>query len=191
MTKYIYDILNWNPLNTNSFNLLTIVNIKPDIKLLNLFKIAPLNNILCKIHGTDSSYDNNYSYTRIDKSTEDDTYYITLDKIWKSYPMPEKYGKIEFLDQSVYKTIDYLTNPNASPIITPTELTTPNLNLLYNDTETNQEFDNNVVKPNDGIATNQFCSNPRMKLSDILIPIGISFILIGLLAYIFPKKVFK
>jgi len=174
MTKYVYDILNWNPINTNSFNLLTSVNIKPDIKLLNLFKIAPLNNILCKIQGTDSSYDNVISYARLDKSTEDDTYYITLDKIWASYPTPDKYGKIEFLDQSVYKTIDYLTIPNASPIITDSK--TPSLNLLYNGSDTNQEFDNKVVKPTEGLATDQTCYNPRMKLSDMLIPIGISFI---------------
>jgi hypothetical protein len=200
--KYIYDILNWNPINTNSFNLLSKVNIKPDVKLLELFKIAPLHNILCRVQGTDSKHYDDVTYGKIDKSTEDDTYYITLDKIWWSYPDPDKLGQIEFLDQTVFKTIDYITNPNASPIIPFNE--TPTLNLLYNSENENADKDKNLsnaaekdnlsnAQGNAFIVTTQtqFCSSPRMKLSDMLIPIGISLVLIGMLSYVLPKKLLK
>lgn len=193
---YIYDILNWNPINTNSFNLLAKINIKPDIKLLELFKIAPMHNILCKIQGTNSEHYDSITYGKIDKSTEDDTYYITLDKVWWSYPDSNNLGKVEFLDQTVYKTIEYLTNPNASPIV-PYKSDTPTLNLLYNDSEPKHvgSDSKNLNASNEQVGTvittpNQFCSNPRMKLSDIFNPIGISLVLIVIL-YTFSKKLFK
>jgi len=195
--KYIYDILNWNPINTNSFNLLSKVNIKPDVKLLELFKIAPMHNILCRVQGTNSKHYDDVTYGKIDKSTEDDTYYITLDKIWWSYPDPDKLGQIEFLDQTVFKTIDYITNPNASPIIPFNEA--PTLNLLYN--PENEKTDKNLSNGENNLnaqekavvvtTPTQFCSSPRMKLSDMLIPIGISLVLIGMLSYILPKKLLK
>ena len=203
--SYIYDILQWNPINTHSFNLLAVLKIKPDVKLLNLFKVAPLHNILCRISGTNSEYDNKLIYGKIDKSTEDDSYYITLDQVWKSYPDLNKQGKIEFMADTVYKTIDYLENPNASSVINTDNFNTPTLNLLYNNSEDNaahSEGSLSVPLPRSSsvpsssspfsVSTEpQFCSNPRMKLPDMLIPIGISLIIIGLMMYIFPKKFFN
>lgn len=199
--SYIYDIHQWNPINTHSFNLLAVLKIKPDVKLLELFKLAPLHNILCRISGTNSEYDNKLIYGKIDKSTEDDSYYITLDQVWKSYPDLNKQGKIEFMADTVYKTIDYLENPNASSVInTDTDtFNTPTLNLLYNNSEDNASKNNmSTTSPSSppsspfSLSTEpQFCSNPRMKLPDMLIPIGISLILIGLMVYVFPKKFFN
>ena len=217
--KYIYDIHQWNPINTRSFNLLASVKIKPDVKLLDLFKLAPLHNILCRISGTDSEYDDKIIYGKIENSTEDDSHYIILDHVWKSYPDVNKQGKIEFMADTVYKTIDYLENPEASPIIDNTKFKNgPILNLLYN---SEKEQDTSLAKSDTSLAKSdtsskfslsspvsstspsslpspfslstapQFCSNPRMKLSDMLIPIGISLILIGLMSYILPKKLFN
>ena len=217
--KYIYDIHQWNPINTRSFNLLASVKIKPDVKLLDLFKLAPLHNILCRISGTDSEYDDKIIYGKIENSTEDDSHYIILDHVWKSYPDVNKQGKIEFMADTVYKTIDYLENPDASPIIDNTKFKNgPILNLLYN---SEKEQDTSLAKSDTSLVKSdtsskfslsspvsstspsslpspfslstapQFCSNPRMKLSDMLIPIGISLILIGLMSYILPKKLFN
>ena len=196
--SYIYDILEWNPINTHSFNLLAVLKIKPDVKLLNLFKVAPLHNILCRISGTNSEYDNKLIYGKIDKSTEDDSYYITLDQVWKSYPDLNKQGKIEFMADTVYKTIDYLENPNASSVINTDTFNTPTLNLLYNNSEDNAAHSTASTASSSASSSPfalstepQFCSNPRMKLPDMLIPIGISLIIIGLMMYIFPKKFFN
>jgi hypothetical protein len=217
--KYIYDIHQWNPINTRSFNLLASVKIKPDVKLLDLFKLAPLHNILCRISGTDSEYDDKIIYGKIENSKDDESYYIILDHVWKSYPDSNKQGKIEFMADTVYKTIDYLENPEASPIIDNTKFKNgPILNLLYN---SEKEQDTSLAKSDTSLAKSdtsskfslsspvsstspsslpspfslstapQFCSNPRMKLSDMLIPIGISLILIGLMSYILPKKLFN
>lgn len=197
--SYIYDILQWNPINTHSFNLLAVLKIKPDIKLLELFKLAPLHNILCRISGTNSEYDNKLIYGKIDKSTKDDSYYITLDQVWKSYPDLNKQGKIEFMADTVYKTIDYIENPNASSVINTDNFNTPTLNLLYNNSEDNAAS-SPASSPKKSLSKSspfslstdpQFCSNPRMKLPDMLIPIGISLIVIGLMMYIFPKKFFN
>jgi hypothetical protein len=197
--SYIYDILEWNPINANSFNLLASIKIKPDIKLLNLFNLAPLHNILCKIRETNSEYDK-ITYGKIDISTEDDSYYITLDQVWKSYPDLKKQGKIEFFADTVYKTIDYLKNPNASSVINTNTFNTPTLNLLYNNSEDNaaqspgplSSLGSSSSPSPFSLSTDpQFCSNPRMKLPDMLIPIGISLIIIGLMMYIFPKKFFN
>ena len=190
--SYIYDILEWNPINVKSFNLLATVKIKPDVKLLELFKLAPLYNILCKIDGTNSEYDNKLLYGKIDKSTEDDSYYITLDQVWKSYPESAKKGKIEFMADTVYKTIDYIENPNAIPVINTNEFNTPTLNLLYNNSEDTSPTGKTEATSAFSLSTDpQFCSNSRMKLSDMLMPIGISLVLIGLLTYVFPKKLFN
>ena len=125
----MYDIKSFDPININSFNLLTKVKIKPDLKLLNLFEKAPLHNILCKIKGTNSKYDDKIIYGKIDKSVlNDGFYYVTLDIVWSGYPDLNKNGKIEFLEESVNETIDYLVN-NGSPIINQ-EVTVPTLNLL-------------------------------------------------------------
>jgi hypothetical protein len=97
MSKYEYDIVSWEPVNTNSFNLLSKVKINPDIKLLELFELAPVHNILCKVSGTNSKYDNKVVYAIIDKSMIDNCYYATLDHVWNSYPDKDKNGKIEFL----------------------------------------------------------------------------------------------
>ena len=42
---YVYEIINWEPINTNSMNLLSKVNIKPDIKLLELFNKSKIDLI--------------------------------------------------------------------------------------------------------------------------------------------------
>jgi hypothetical protein len=212
--KYIYDIHQWNPINTRSFNLLSSVKIKPDVKLLDLFKLAPLHNILCRISGTDSEYDDKIIYGKIENSKDDDSYYIILDHVWKSYPDSNKQGKIEFMADTVYKTIDYLENSDASPIIDSTKFKNgPILNLLYNSekeqdtslakSDTSSKFSlsspvsstspssSSLPSPFSLSTAPQFCSNPRMKLSDMLIPIGISLILIGLMSYILPKKLFN
>ena len=176
MTSFTYDILNWNPINTQSFNLLTKINIKPDIKLLELFKAAPLNNILCKISETDDpKYDNTLVFGKIDKSTIDNSYYITLDLVWNSYPNNDKKGKIEFLEKSVYETIDYLENKDASPIVAKEP------EVYYKDVETKD-----VETKNDNN-----CLTSRMKLVDIILPISISLVIIGLLKYILPEKLFN
>lgn len=210
--KYIHDIHQWNPINTRSFNLLASVKIKPDVKLLDLFKLAPLHNILCRISGTDSEYDDKIIYGKIENSKDDESYYIILDHVWKSYPDSNKQGKIEFMADTVYKTIDYLENPEASPIIDNTKFKNgPILNLLYNSekeqdtslakSDTSSKFSlsspvsstspSSLPSPFSLSTAPQFCSNPRMKLSDMLIPIGISLILIGLMSYILPKKLFN
>jgi len=218
--KYSYDIHQWNPINTRSFNLLASLKIKPDVKLLDLFKLAPLYNILCKISGTDSEYDGKILYGKIENSTEDDSHYIILDHVWKSYPDVNKQGKIEFLADTVYKTIDYLENPDASPIIDSASFKNgPVLNLLYNsadkglaksdkksDTLSTFSLSPSSTSPSSTSPSStspsstspfsvstapQFCSNPRMKLSDMLIPVGISLIVIGLMIYVFPKKLFN
>ena len=208
--SYSYDIQDWNPINVNSFNLITTVKIKPDVNLLDLFKLAPFHNILCKISGTDSDYDNKIVYGKIEKSlTEADSRWITLDHVWKSYPTDKK-GKIEFFPDTVYKTIDYLTEPNANPVIKPDEFNIPMLNLLYNSDNSNNSkklsehgnvtssrFNSSLPSlpsslPLVSLSTEpKFCSNPRMKLSDMLIPIGVSLVCIGLLNYVFPKKLFN
>ena len=170
--SYVYEIINWEPINTNCMNLLAKVNIKPDIKLLELFKISPLHNILCKISDTTSVYDNKVVYGKIDQSTLDDTYYITLDQVWFNYP--SKNGKIEFLSNTVYQTIDYIEDKGSPDINISTEKKSlPNLNLMSVPVS---------------IEPEQTQNSPKMKLSDILLPIGISLIVIGLLHYILPKK---
>ena len=177
---YVYEIINWEPINTNSMNLLAKVNIKPDIKLLELFKIAPLYNILCKISDTNSVYDNKVIYGKIDQSLHDDTYYITLDQVWFNYP--DKNGKIEFLANTVYQTIDYIEN-KGSPIIDL--VSTPSLNLMSKPPTIASPTIASI--PSDPVQN----ISPKIKLSDILLPIGISLIVVGLLHYILPKKLFN
>lgn len=190
MSEYSHEILNWEPINTNSFSLLAKIEIKPTIELLELFKRAPLNNILCKVSGTNSDYDNKVVYGIIDKSEWDDTYYITLDHIWNSYPDKTKQGKIEFFPKSVEATINYI-NDKAGPLI-------PASDFLEN---TNQPKEvkkiqtygssSPIFPKEEDKETSDICNNPRMQLSDILLPIGLSLVLIGLLQYIFPKKFFN
>lgn len=180
MDEYTYDIINWEPINTNSFNLLSKIHIKPDIKLLELFKRAPLNNILCIVTGTNSDYDNNLMYGVIDKSEFDSSYYITLSHIWNSYPNLTNQGKITFLPKSVDPTIDYIEN-NGSAIIPEKDIVPqPDSNIQTTIMSSNNEKEKDMST----------CYNPRMKLSDVLLPIGVSLVLIGMLQYLFPKKFF-
>jgi len=189
---YVYEIKNWNPVNTNSFNLLTKIKITPDIKLLELFKLAPLNNILCKISETNSDYDR-VTYGTIDKDSDD--YYITIDLIWKSYPDADKMGKIEFLDKTVYKTIEYLTIPNASPVILESDNFDQENSLdSSSPSKSEQKTELGPLKLGynggdlvNGELVSQFCSNPRMKLNDLIIPVGVALIL----TYIFFKEFSK
>lgn len=161
-----FDIIDWNPINSYSeFNLLTRVHIKPTIELLQLFKDSKDHNLLCTISETESH--DTEVYGIIDKSVEDETYYITLDLVWMQYP--NKNGKISF---------------KKSPQIT----------FFTNNLESNSQ---NVGSSNlQSISDNQQSDNlqdlkSRMKLSDLLVPIGISLVLIGLSKYMFSKEFFN
>lgn len=200
MSKYEYDIVSWEPVNTNSFNLLSKVKINPDIKLLELFELAPLHNILCKVSGTNSKYDNKVVYAIIDKSMIDNSYYATLDHVWNSYPDKDKNGKIEFLKDTVYDTIDYIKGVRKDPII--------NLNLLdnYNKPMLNENVvgsnvsGSNVsnlkagkpdsINPADNEENKSNEKNKKFDIKDVLIPVGISLIVTGLLQYVLSKKFF-
>lgn len=161
-----FDIIDWNPINSyNEFNLLTRVHIKPTIELLQLFKDSKDHNLLCTISETET-YDTEV-YGIIDKSVEDETYYITLDLVWMQYP--KKNGKISF---------------KKSPQIT----------FFTNNLESNSQ---NVGSSDlQSVGDNQQSDNSqdlksRMKLSDLLIPIGISLVLIGVSKYMFSKEFFN
>jgi hypothetical protein len=111
MTKYIYNIVGWDPVNTSGGNVMAMIYIKPDLKLLSLFQRAPLNNILTKVQGTKTElYDDKVVFGTIDKSSDilgcrpnlfncDGLYCITLDHLWGGYPLQN--GTIEFLDEIV------------------------------------------------------------------------------------------
>ena len=188
---YTYDILTWDPIQTNSFNLMTIVSIKVNPKLLALFQLAPFFSILCKVTGTNSSYDDKMVYGTIDMSTsEKSIYYITLDHIWASYPDQNKKGQITFFAESVGETIQYLTEKNASPIIGQQVADGMATDGMVADgmASSIKKFGTNNPSLISGNVTNQFCSNSRMKLSDIFLPVGISLLLIGGLHYVLPKK---
>lgn len=210
---YTYDILTWDPVQTNSFNLMTKVSIEVNPRLLALFQLAPFFSILCKVTGTNSSYDDKMVYGTIDmSSSEKAIYYITLDHIWASYPDQNKKGKITFFAESVGETIQYLTEKNASPIIAQhvdigkvadakaadgkvadakaADGKTADgkvADAKAADGET-KKFGVGNMSQTPGNVTNQFCSNSRMKLSDIFLPVGISLLLIGGLHYVLPKK---
>jgi len=165
-----FDIIDWNPINSyDKFNLLTRVHIKPTIELLQLFKNAKDHNLLCTISETEI-YDATV-YGIIDKSVEDETYYITLDLVWMEYP--KKNGKISF--KSSPKTT-FFTNLQTSP----------------SNVESVSPSNVESVSPND-VETSVDCNDlkSRMKFSDLLIPIGISLVLIGLSKYMFPKEFFN
>jgi hypothetical protein len=148
-----FDIIDWNPINSyNEFNLLTRVHIKPNIELLQLFKDSKDHNLLCTISETETHDAEVYGI--IDKSVDDETYYITLDLVWMQYP--KKNGKISFKKS-------------------------PQINFFTNNLES--------VSPSNLESDNDLKS--RMKLSDLLIPIGISLVLIGLSKYIFSKEFFN
>ena len=210
---YTYDILTWDPVQTNSFNLMTKVSIEVNPRLLALFQLAPFFSILCKVTGTNSSYDDKMVYGTIDmSSSEKAIYYITLDHIWASYPDQNKKGKITFFAESVGETIQYLTEKNASPIIAQhvdigkvadakaadgkvadakaADGKTADGKVADGKTADGQtkKFGVGNLSQAPGNVTNQFCSNSRMKLSDIFLPVGISLLLIGGLHYVLPKK---
>jgi hypothetical protein len=201
---------------------MTKVSIEVNPKLLELFQLAPFFSILCKVTGTNSSYDDKMVYGTIDmSSSEKAIYYITLDHIWASYPDQNKKGKITFFADSVGETIQYLTEKNASPIIGQqfgikiADEKTPNGKVADGKTPDGktpkgkvadgkvadgktpdektpdgktQKFGVGNHPSTSGNVTNQFCSNSRMKLSDIFLPVGISLLLIGGLHYVLPKK---
>jgi hypothetical protein len=151
VNKYIYDIVAWDPINTSGQNIMAMVYIKPDLKLLTLFQRAPMNNILNRVTGTDSKvYDNKIVFGTIDKSSDipsyrqnlfncDGLYCVTLDHLWGGYPV--KNGKIEFLNETVDMLIaDYSSNQ------TPEETTKINnspFKLSDSDDATNPNNNNN------------------------------------------------
>jgi hypothetical protein len=156
-----FDIIDWNPINSyDKFNLLTRVHIKPTIELLQLFKNAKDHNLLCTISETETH--NATVYGIIDKSVEDETYYITLDLVWMEYP--KKNGKISF--KSAPKTTFFINN---------------------------LESPGNLQSSPGNLQSDSNCNDlkSRMKFSDLLIPIGISLVLIGLSKYMFPKEFFN
>ena len=130
MSKH-YNILGWNPMNTENVSTLASCYIKPDLKLLELFNRAPLNNVLLQISGTNSVYDNKKIFGVIDKSSDvpncrqnffncTGLYVITMDSTWMGYP--KKLGTIEFFGGVVDKIINDVlplhsqmgTNPKKS-----------------------------------------------------------------------------
>jgi hypothetical protein len=156
-----FDIIDWNPINSyNEFNLLTRVHIKPNIELLQLFKDSKDHNLLCTISETETHDAEVYGI--IDKSVDDETYYITLDLVWMQYP--KKNGKISFKKS-------------------------PQINFFTNNLESVSPSNLESVSPSNLESDNDLKS--RMKLSDLLIPIGISLVLIGLSKYIFSKEFFN
>ena len=165
-----FDIIDWNPINSyNEFNLLSRVHINPTIELLQLFKDSKDHNLLCTISETEI-YDGKV-YGIIDKSVEDETYYITLDLVWMQYP--KKNGKISFKESP---QINYFINNLESS------------NLESSNLKNNLESSN--LKNNlENVSDTDLKS--RMKLSDLFIPIGISLVLIGLSKYMFSKEFFN
>lgn len=198
MSKYEYDIVSWEPVNTNSFNLLSKVKINPDIKLLELFELAPLHNILCKVSGTNSKYDNKVVYAIIDKSMIDNSYYATLDHVWSSYPDKDKNGKIEFLKDTVYDTIDYIKGVRKDPIINLNLLDNYNKPMLNENVSGSNASGSNVVNLKEVVPGETNTSgdksvdnkNKKFDIKDVLIPVGISLIVTGLLQYVLSKKFF-
>jgi hypothetical protein len=159
-----FDIIDWNPINSyNEFNLLSRIQIKPTIELLYLFKDTVDHNLLCTITETEL-YDKTV-YGIIDKSSENDNYYIVLDMVWMEYP--KKNGKVSF------KT---------------------NLNIDKEedkeDKEEDKKEDKKLLKDDNKVDNKVDNKGDIMKLSDILIPIAISLIIIGLSKYILPEKLF-
>jgi hypothetical protein len=170
-----FDIIDWNPINSyDKFNLLTRVHIKPTIELLQLFKNAKDHNLLCTISETETH--NATVYGIIDKSVEDETYYITLDLVWMEYP--KKNGKISF--KSAPKTTFFINNLES-----PGNLQSSPGNL--------QSSPGNLQSSPGNLQSDSNCNDlkSRMKFSDLLIPIGISLVLIGLSKYMFPKEFFN
>ena len=164
-----FDIIDWNPINSyNEFNLLSRIQIKPTVELLYLFKNVVDHNLLCTITETET-YDKTV-YGIIDKSTENDNYYIVLDMVWMEYP--KKNGKVSFK---------------------------PNLNLNFVDKQVDKQEDKKEDKQVDKLdkkvdkqlyKDSSDKKGDMMKLSDILIPIAFSLIIIGLSKYILPEKLF-
>lgn len=163
MNHHIYDIINWDPINTNSFNLLAKIEIKADVKLLELFNKAPLFNVLCQIIDTEN-YGNKVIYGTIDRSLNDDTkYYITLDHVWLGYPV--KNGKIQFFPNTVNKTIEYVNSKINDPIIVP---------------NTNTEvISNNLSVP--ALTTELTTEKVKIKITDLIYPVLISLSIIVLI----------
>ena len=160
-----FDIIDWNPINSyNQFNLLTRIQIKPTVELLDLFKNADNHNLLCTITETESH--DKTVYGIIDKSNENDNYYIVLDMVWMEYP--KKNGKVSF-------------KPNVN-------LNNVNLNLNF-DKQGDKQGDKQMDTFNQDILKENK-KGDIMKLSDILIPIAFSLIIIGLSKYILSEKLF-
>jgi len=161
-----FDIIDWNPINSyNEFNLLSRIQIKPTIELLYLFKDTVDHNLLCTITETEL-YDKTV-YGIIDKSTENDNYYIVLDMVWMEYP--KKNGKVSF-------------KPNLNIDKEDKEDKDEN---KQEDKQENKQENKQLLK-----VVNKVDKGDIMKLSDILIPIAISLIIIGLSKYILPEKLF-
>jgi len=169
MDSYVYDIIRWDPINTDSFNLLAKCKIKADVKLLELFKSTPSKNILCTIHNTEK-YSGKEIYGMIDTSTlQVGEYYITLDHIWLGYPEKQQ-GSIHFKKSALSdEEIIFTQIPNVVGVQS-------NANVM-------EPIAMQQASPVDTVPNPSVCINPRMKLSDIFIPIGISLIIIGLMNY--------
>lgn len=120
--SYTYEIFSWDPVNVSD-NVLAMIYIKPDLKLLDLFNISPLHNILLTINNTGSDlYDGRVIFGKIDKSSDvpdcrqnifncTGLYVVTLDSKWYGYP-PDN-GTVTFESGTVDKLIDKLIKPSA------------------------------------------------------------------------------
>lgn len=110
---YTYPILSMDPIHGSGENILLMLYVKPDIKLLNLFQRMPDKKMLVRVKDTNSSYDNITVFGTIDKSSDiyanlrqnlfncgpGNIYCITLDMLWQGYT--EKVGTVTFIDEIV------------------------------------------------------------------------------------------
>lgn len=118
--EYTYPIFSMDPVHGEGENILLMLYVKPDIKLLNLFQRMHDKSILVRINGTNSSYDNKTVFAIVDKSSDivnlrqnlfncgpGNIYCLTLDMLWQGYT--ESPGTVTFIDEIV----SYLkTEPN-------------------------------------------------------------------------------
>lgn len=110
---YTYPILSMDPIHGSGENIMLMLYVKPDIKLLKLFQRMPDKKMLVRVNDTNSPYDNKTVFGIIDKSSDiyanlrqnlfncgpGNIYCVTLDMLWQGYT--EKVGTVTFIDEIV------------------------------------------------------------------------------------------
>lgn len=148
MNDYSFDILGWNPINTNG-NLMASIYIKPTLRLLSLFNLSVHNNILLKCSNTEI-YDDIEVFGIIDKSSDvlnsrdnffncTGLYVITTDFLWNGYP-PNN-GMVSFLTGSINEIIKLEEHKDPIKYTVPvktvdTNTTTPTTQTKLSNTTT-------------------------------------------------------